>query len=69
MVVCAVPGCFNNQKNCDKTFFKVPKNEKQSNLWIKQLTIRRKDTLPKIVLFCEDHFTDDCFDKSADLYR
>ena len=62
---CAVPGCKNNQRNCKKTFFTLPKKGTEAKAWIGRLN--RKDTLPKKVLVCEDHFSEECFDPSYEL--
>ena len=52
---CAVLGCFQNQRNSKNTFFVLPKDKIIAQAWIKRLN--RKDSLPKKVLVCEDHFT------------
>ena len=67
MSSCAVPNCNNNKKNCDKSFFKLPKDKKVADAWIGRL--RREDELPKEVIVCEVHFTEDCFDPSTELRR
>jgi len=64
-MTCAVPGCLNSRRNTKKTFFKLPKDPNTAKAWIGRL--RRKDTLPKLVNVCEDHFEDDCFDASNEL--
>ena len=67
MAACAVPTCKNNQKNCDKTFFTLPKTKKVAEAWIERLN--RKDAIPKVVVVCDEHFEDTCFDKSTELRR
>lgn len=62
---CAVPGCVKNQRNSKNTFFSLPKEEKIAKAWVKRLN--RKDTLPKKVLVCDDHFPLEAFDASNEL--
>jgi len=47
------------------TYFKLPeKDALLTKQWVER--IRRKK-LPKQVFLCEEHFAEDCFDKSLDL--
>ena len=55
----------NNQRNLKKTFFTLPKEETLRKAWIKR--INRVDSLPKKVFVCEEHFLDECFNKSNEL--
>ena len=67
MASCAVPECTNTKRNSKKSFFKLPKDKSIASLWVTR--IRREDKLPIEVLVCEDHFSSECFDQSADLKR
>lgn len=65
MASCAVPECLNTRRNCEKSFFRLPKVKKQADAWLGR--IRREDKLPVDVVVCEDHFAEECFDKSTDM--
>ena len=67
MASCAVPDCLNNKKKSNKSFFRLPKDKSTQAAWITRLN--RVDKLPLEVWVCEDHFTSDCFDISAELKR
>ena len=62
---CSVWGCDNYRKKTREiTFFNLPKDKKIADAWIARL--RRVD-IPKNVIVCEEHFEDECFDKSVDI--
>ena len=68
MAWCAAVNCQSrSKKNPELTFCPLTKDKKTADKWIAK--IRRKDKLPKNVNLCENHFKDDCFDKSVDLRR
>jgi len=69
MPSCAAVGCNNHRKKCKEkciTLFSLPKDEPRKSLWISKIKAKRVDSLPKEILLCSDHFSDDQFDKAAD---
>lgn len=62
---CSAFGCSNNSKrDKEKSFFRLPGDPNVRNAWVKAIN---RTELPKKVLLCSDHFTENCFDKSWSL--
>ena len=62
---CAAYKCDNRKTKCSTlTFFTLPKDKKLADAWITKI---KTTTLPKYVYLCEEHFEEQCFDKSVDL--
>ena len=58
---CAAVNCINSSKNCNLSFFRVPKDKQRCKKWIQNS--RRQDLMGKSteycsknILFCADHF-------------
>ena len=70
---CAAVGCSNHRnepasakKKTEKekiSFFKLPKDQKVAAVWIARIN---RTSLPANVYLCEKHFTEDCFQRTAD---
>ena len=54
----------NSKKNSDKTFFRLPTDTTLKSQWVKAIN---RESLPKTVYVCSDHFDKSCFDSSWDL--
>ena len=69
MPSCAAVGCLNHRSKCKEkgiTLFSLPKDENLKKLWIAKIKTKRVDPLPKEILLCEEHFSEDQFDKNID---
>lgn len=65
MAWCAAVLCESiKRKNPDKTFFKLPSEEKCRAAWLAAIN---RENAPKQVFLCSDHFKESCFDTSWDL--
>ena len=68
MSACAAVGCSKHQRrDKDVIFFNLPKTKTLASKWIKRIKNKRKDELPKKIVLCENHFSDEMFDKSIDM--
>ena len=71
MSACAAVGCDKHQRR-DKgiTFFTLPseKTDKERRLkWLNIIKNKRKDELPKKIVLCESHFSNEMFDESREM--
>lgn len=62
MAWCAAVYCdYTKKKNPEKTFFKVPEEEKLRKAWLAGIN---RQNLPKNIYLCDGHFAESCFDVS-----
>ena len=65
MAWCAAVGCINfKAKNRNLTFFNLPREKDLAAKWKAKI---KRENLPKKVYLCEEHFEEQCFDRSVDL--
>ena len=68
MSACAAVGCNKHQsRDHDITFFHLPSNKFYSSKWVSIIKNKREDELPKKVVLCENHFSEEMFDKSREM--
>ena len=73
MSACAAVGCnLHQRRDHNITFFGLP-SEKSENerlrrsTWISIIQSKRKDELPKKIVLCENHFSEEMFDQSREM--
>ncbi|XP_066914318.1 uncharacterized protein [Clytia hemisphaerica] len=73
MSACAAVGCDKHQRrDKDITFFNLPsekthKDKERRLKWLNIIKNKRKDELPKKIVLCENHFSDEMFDESREM--
>ena len=64
---CGAVNCSNQSStNTDVSYHQFPSNAKTCAIWVKKVN---RTEIPKYDFLCSNHFTEDCFDKSYEMYQ
>ena len=65
---CGAVNCSNqcSTNTTDVSYHQFPSNAKTRAIWVKKVNCTE---IPKYAFLCSNHFTEDCFDKSYEMYQ